>query len=151
MLARNLEAGLGLAESLDSAASVTADPEVHARAAAAVAAVAAGEGLAAAIVSARLVAPDDRVVLVTGEQAGARVAGLDALADRYGEQLDRGLAVALRAVGALLTVAVLAHVAWQVYSGLQQTLGGAAGPLQDALEQLQREMPRELRGYPLGR
>ena len=134
VLGRNLESGLPLYTSLESAAAVTADPGVVERAQGAAAELSAGEELVKALASMSLFEAGDRMQLVSAERSGTLAQTFAQLAAHYEERGQRRLKrIALIASG-ILTGAVLVFVASGIIMAYKEAV---LGPL----ELLEQEMP----------
>ena len=140
-LAHNLAAGLPLFESLRAAAAVPGDRVAVERIETVCGRLEAGEELSDPLSVSGLVAPNDQMVLMSGERSGALVESLEALADNRSDQFVRGLNTLLVVLGTLMTVAVFAYVALRIVDAYSSLAAGVDGGLNDAMELIERELP----------
>lgn len=130
-LARNLGAGIALYDSLETAASVTADPHTETAAARAAEDVGDGADLAPSLGAARIIPPGDLMIVTAGERAGELVEGLESLGKVYLERALRGFKQLAKVLSVALAFLILMYVAsgilgqfLSVTRELESALGG---------------------------
>jgi len=122
-LGRSLQAGLELFKALRGAAAATNDGEVRRRVERVEVAVRMGEPLAPQLGAHGLVAPNDAVLVVSGERAGTLPEALGRLGERYAEQRTRGFRLMMGVVGAALTIIVIIVVMMTVIGAYKGMMG----------------------------
>lgn len=137
VLARNLESGLLVYESLRSAGTVTADEETEAAAERSCDRITAGDELGEALVAEGLVPVPERMMVLAGERSGTLPEALHQMAQLYRDRAARGMGRVLTAVGAVLTVIVFAFVAAGILDAWRE-LNRSTGQVFDLIE---KEMP----------
>lgn len=134
VLGRNIESGLPIYESLETAARITADPHIIARTAAVGGQLAQGSELSPALGATGIFEPGERMQLVSAERSGTLDATFSVLAIQYDERSQRRLRRAVRILSGTLTAFVVVYVAMGV---VQSYKDAVLGPL----ELLEQEMP----------
>ena len=134
VLGRNIESGLPIYESLETAARITADPYIIERAASVSGELAQGSELSPALAATGIFEPGERMQLVSAERSGTLDATFSLLATQYDERGQRRLRRTVRVFSGVLTALVVIYAAM----GVVQTYKDAVlGPL----EMLEQEMP----------
>ena len=134
VLGRNIESGLPIYESLETAARITADPHIIERAASVTGELAQGSELSPALGATGIFEPGERMQLVSAERSGTLDATFSLLATQYDERGQRRLQRTVRVLSGVLTALVVVYAAM----GIVQTYKDAVlGPL----EMLEQEMP----------
>jgi type II secretory pathway component PulF len=132
-LSAALGAGLGARDALGLAAGTTSDRHAEG----AIASLSLDDALSTSLHRARLIAPEERVVVVAAERSGRLPEALADLATRGEESLARGMTTAMWLLN--LTVTGIA-----VYMAVQSVLEGhraVTSAVDGAMKELQRELP----------
>lgn len=105
-LGRSLDAGLELFKALRGSAAATNDQQIQERVERVEVHIRMGGSLAPQLSQQGLVAPNDAVLVLSGESAGTLPEALTRLSERYAEQRTRGFRLVMGVVGAVLTIGV---------------------------------------------
>jgi type II secretory pathway component PulF len=140
-LGRNLAAGLPVFAALRSAGQATGDPRAAEAAGTACDAVERGAGLADALAPSGLAAPEDLLLVHTGERSGSLEASLERVRALASDRYARGLNRLLSLVGVLFTLVVFLYVALGVLGAYEQVTAAVKGPLDEIERELHKLMP----------
>lgn len=133
-----ISAGLGLPETLATAAKATRDPLISQTCNRAIQLLEKGESFATALVTSGLF--DDRVnlALVSGERTGSLDDSLKRLSVDLDAEFLRFLTIALKIVGTLILLSVMAYTALKILTAFAGVMGGADS---ESMKILDREIP----------
>jgi type II secretory pathway component PulF len=134
VLGRNIESGLPIFESLETAARITADPHIIARIADVGGEIAQGSELTPALGATGIFESGERMQLVSAERSGTLDATFSVLATHYDERSQRRLQRVVRILSGALTTLIVLYVGMEI---VQSYKDAVLGPL----ELLEQEMP----------
>jgi type II secretory pathway component PulF len=134
VLGRNIESGLAIYESLETAAVITADPHIIGRTAVVSRDLADGSELTPALAATGIFEPGERMQMISAERSGTLAETFSAMATHYDERSQRRLRRAARVLSGALTTLVVIYVGVELISSYKEAV---LGPL----ELLEQEMP----------
>ena len=138
VLGRNIESGLPIYESLETAAAVTGDPYIIEHAGLVCASLEGGSELTPALGNSELFEAGDRMQLVSAERSGTLDTAFSQLAAHYDDRGQRALRRVAMGFSMTLTFAVVVYVGMGIVTGYREAVMGPLNLLEQEMPHLRR-------------